>query len=203
MLRGNSQLALSGMEQVFSVFQHQSRWLEQNKADSDVMGEYQLRNIPLLPAIRIEPFMDRQGFTEYTQHYTHGFEASAHTHRLFISDNLRDKEAWMWLRRLSLLPQLLLDCFQSLWQLALTSWSLSDRQEVPDALGLHTQVGVQGDEGGAYQTLLHVTLHTHWGGRKVIEKMWQDIRYYCNMPSWQCGHLWIQLRSDCNVFWIE
>lgn len=76
----------------FSVFQHQSRWLEQNKADSDVMGEYQLRNIPLLPAIRIELFMDRQGFTEYTQQYTHGFGASAHNHTHTCTLHLRQSK---------------------------------------------------------------------------------------------------------------
>lgn len=66
----------------------------------------------------------------------------------------------------SLQPRLLLDYFQSPWRLDLIGWSLSDRQEVPDALCLHSQVGVQGDEGGAYQTLLHVTLHTHYTGDK-------------------------------------
>lgn len=63
-------------------------------------------------------------------------------------------------------PRLLLDSFQSPWMLALIGRPFIDRQEVPDALGVHTQVGVQGEEGRAYQTLLHVTLHTHYTGDK-------------------------------------
>lgn len=61
-------------------------------------------------------------------------------------------------------PHRLLNYFQSLWWLALIGWSVSDRQKVLDSLRLHTKVGVQWDEGGAYQTLLHVTLHTHYAG---------------------------------------
>lgn len=66
-------------------------------------------------------------------------------------------------RRPFLQPHLLLDCFQPLWGSTLIGW-----QEVSDTLSLHAQVGDQWYEGGAYQPLLHVTLHTHYRGDKYI-----------------------------------
>lgn len=78
---------------------------------------------------------------------------------------------WKWyvdrceltsVRSPSLQPHRLLNYFQSLWWLALIGRTLSDRQKVPDALRLHAKVGVQWDEGRAYQALLHVTLHAHY-----------------------------------------
>lgn len=57
--------------------------------------------------------------------------------------------------------QPLLDGFEALWHLVLFGRSFSDRQEVVDALRRHPQVWGQVDEGGAYQTLLHVTFYAH------------------------------------------
>lgn len=55
----------------------------------------------------------------------------------------------------------LLDHFQCLRCWALIGQALRARQEVPNALSLHSQVRGQRDERRAYHALLHVTLHAH------------------------------------------